>query len=254
MTKSNHTIQVDGESFSLSDLLGFLVLEKDIDIATLAKAFVSMRRIAESRGASAEKIDVDALLVEWRQDVGLEKAADMTSWMREMGVTDNALRMFCVYMATEGALVETITEDEISEHIKDGLSSDELRDIYVIYFDDLNAAKECHHELTASPKSFMSIARERSNEPHSRVQGGYVGRMSKEDLPVEMAESLFAIEPGDIVGPITTDNGAVICTSYSVPESELNSEDENEALEEMVEAWLEREAYKRVVERAYLKA
>lgn len=252
MTESKNTIQIDGESFLLTDLLGFLVLEKDIDIASLAKAFVSIRRIAKSRGVKSETIDVETVLVEWRQDMGLEKASDMKSWMREMGVTDNALRMFCIYMATEGALNETITDDEISEFDDANVSADDLRDIYVIYLDDLSTAKKCHEELIVSPDTFMPMARVRSNEPYSRAQGGYVGRMTKDDLPVEMAESLFAIDPGDIVGPIITNNGAVICTSHRVPESELHTDDNIETVEELIESWLEREAYKRVVERTYL--
>lgn len=252
MAESTNIIQIDGESFLLSDLLGFLVLEKGLDIASLAKAFVSIRHLAKSRGAITDNINVDDLLAEWRQDAGLEKASDMKSWMREMGVTDNALRMFCIYMATEGALTETITEDEISEYHDTGVSTDDIRDIYVIYFDDLSIAKKCHEELLVSPDTFMPMARAQSNEPFSRVQGGYVGRMTKDDLPVEMAESLFAIDPGDIVGPIATDNGAVICTSHRVPESELSTDDNIETVEELIESWLEREAYKRVVERTYL--
>lgn len=252
MTKQTNTLQVDSESFSLTDLLGFLVLEKGIDIADLAKAFVSIKRLAQTRGAVTDNIDIDALLVEWRQDAGLEKASDMQSWMREMGVTDKALRMFCVYMAMEDALAKTITDEEISEYSNEGLKAEELRDIYIIYFDDVEAATACHQKLLNAPDSFMPLARARSVEPISRTQGGYVGRMTKDDLPVELAESLYAIDPGDIVGPVKTENGALICTSYAVPESELSIEHDPNAMEDLIEEWIEREAYKRVVEREYL--
>lgn len=252
MSKPTHILQVDSESFSVADLLGFLVLEKGIDIADLAKAFVSIKRLAQSRGAITDNIDIEALLIEWRQDAGLEKASDMQSWMREMGVTDKALRMFCVYIAMEAALSETITDEEITEQANDEVKLEELRDVYIIYFDDIKAATACHQKLVDDPDTFLPTARIQSVEPFSRAQCGYVGRMIKDDLPIEIAESLFAIDPGDIVGPVKTENGALICTSHLVPESELKQEDDLGAIEDLIEEWIEREAYKRVVEREYL--
>jgi len=246
-------LKIDDTSFALKDLLGVQVLETGHDIATLARRFVVLQRLCEKRGAIPGNQQVNDTLDEWRAECEFENVAELRSWCRENGVTDDAIKMFAVSMAMEQSLIESISDSEIDTRRADELDTSQLRDVYAMYLASRSEADEYLQVLEKDPTRFMALAREKSIEPQSRVQGGYVGRMTKDELPKQLAESLFAIDDGDVVGPVDADDAVVLCTSHRVPEGD-DVEDDAELFDEILEEWIEREIFNRVVQRPYLES
>lgn len=243
-------VTIDTRRFSLADLAGLLMLEEDQDLASLARRLVVLERLCAQRGLAIDPDERRALVDDWRVDSGFENAAEMRSWMREYGVSDGALKLFASVLAMETALLESVSEAELAEAREDAAEAPS-RDVYAILLDDHKAAETAAGELQQTPERFFAVAHARSVEPTSRAACGHLGRMTKEELPDALAEALFAIDAGGIVGPVRLGDLWAVCTAH--PPIEEPAEEEDAALrEEIVEALLDEAAAYAVVQRGYL--
>jgi len=246
-------ILIDQEAFEIADFIGLLALQGEKDIAELARRFVSMKKLCEQQNVFPNRSDINKALSTWREDCGFEDSAEFGSWVREYGVSENALKIFSLSIAMEEALLQNIDDDEIVKRHNEEVELESLRDIYGILIESKKEAAELARTLKETPAQFFDAARQHSFEAVSRVQCGYLGRMAKEDLPQSLAETLFAIDEGEIVGPVDFDDCFIICTAYHVSETTFTDDDASEILEEILEDMIAKEAYKHVVQRPYLE-
>ena len=56
-------------------------------------------------------------------------------------------------------------------------------------------------------EDFAKLARELSDDPATRAEGGDLGYFGKDMLPKAIEEMVFAMKPGDIRGPVRADRG-----------------------------------------------
>lgn len=244
-------LTIDDRRFSLADLAGLLMLEEDQDLAALARRLVALERLCARRGLAIDADDRRALINEWRSESGFESAAEMRSWMREYGIGDGALKLFASVLAMESALLESVSEAELAEARTEEAETP-ARDVYAILLDDRTAAEGAAAELQQAPERFFALAHARSVEPTSRAACGHLGRMTKEELPDALGEALFAIDAGEIVGPVQLGELWAVCTAH--PPAEAPSEEEDSSLrEEIVETLLDEAAAYAVVQRGYLE-
>ena len=110
-------------------------------------------------------------------------------------------------------------------------------------------------ELSSRHRDFAG-GRLIETRPRIRTSGwplacGHLGRMTKEELPDALGEALFAIDAGEIVGPVQLGELWAVCTAH--PPAEAPSEEEDSSLrEEIVETLLDEAAAYAVVQRGYL--
>lgn len=243
-------VTVDDRRFSLTDLVGLLMLEEDQDLAALARRLVALERLCAQRGLAIDPDERRAMINEWRSESGFESAAEMRSWMREFGVSDGALKLFASVLAMESALLESVSEAELAEARTEEAETP-ARDVYAILLEDRKAAETAAVELQQAPERFFTLAHARSVEPTSRAACGYLGRMTEEELPEPLGAALFAIDAGEIVGPVQLGELWAVCTAH--PPAEGPSEEEDAALrEEIVEERLDEAVAYAVVQRGYL--
>lgn len=249
-------IMIDQETFEIADVIGLATLQGDKDIADIAKRFVVLKLLCETQNVAPNLSEINDALSEWREGCEFEDSADFRSWMREYGVTENALKMFAMTLSMEEALIENIPHDEFLARQNDEVDIAELRDVYGIMVKSKKDASKLAQSLQNDPSIFFETARQHSIEPTSRVQCGYLGRMTKEDLPQSLAESLFAIDGGEIVGPVDFDDCFIVCTAHAVIETDNAFTDDDNVilLDEMLDEMIAKEMNKRVTQRLYLEA
>lgn len=105
-----------------------------------------------------------------------------------------------------------------------------------------DAAEAAHAELVAGA-DFGDVARRYSREP-SAVYGGDQGELAREDLPDELGDAIFALEPGEVSDVIQADYGFhVFQVTERLPERIIPFEEAEGDLaarlrEERVQRWL----------------
>src|SRR5262245_60234441 len=62
-------------------------------------------------------------------------------------------------------------------------------------------------ERARSGEDFAKLARQFSDDPATRAEGGDLGYFGKDMLPKAIEEMVFAMKPGDIRGPVRADRG-----------------------------------------------
>jgi peptidyl-prolyl cis-trans isomerase SurA len=114
----------------------------------------------------------------------------------------------------------TISDDDVKayyeRHMKSG-SNVQVRasHIFVAIPDGADAAmvaeKQAHAaklmERALAGEDFAKLARESSDDPATRSEGGDLGYFGKDMLPKAIEEMVFAMKPGDIRGPVRADRG-----------------------------------------------
>jgi hypothetical protein len=89
----------------------------------------------------------------------------------------------------------------------------------------LNEARDLKRRLLRDPRSFETLARTRSKGPEADA-GGYMGTFERGQLPRELEEAAFALDPGRTSPPIETSLGYhVLKVDSRQPERELSLDD-----------------------------
>ena len=76
-----------------------------------------------------------------------------------------------------------------------------------IYLTDEDAAAEVAAQAIAAPAGFAALAAEHSEDAFSAEDGGSLGIFADGDLPPELNEALFGMQPGEVHAPVETAEG-----------------------------------------------
>ena len=159
---------------------------------------------------------------------------DLESTGAEIEVTDEMIETFyadndTMFLTEESADVEFIeisrdavaesidvSEDALLEFYEDNKSrylQDEQRQarhILILFGDDEDAAEAEAADLLArvqAGESFSDLAAANSDDGGTASRGGDLGVLTRSQLPGELGGAIFAMNEGDIQGPIKTDFG-----------------------------------------------
>ncbi len=169
----------------------------------------------------------------------IESAADSVE------VTDDMVTAFyddndTMFLTDEEADVEfiEINRDSVTENIavgeeallqyyeenQDRYLQDEQRQarhILVLFGDDEDSARAKAADLLArvqAGESFEALAEEFSDDGGTAARGGDLGVLTRSQLPNELGRAIFAMQEGDVDGPIKTDFGFHVVRLDSVLE------------------------------------
>jgi len=109
-----------------------------------------------------------------------------------------------------------VSEDLLLAHYEDNKSrylQDEQRQarhILILFNDDKDAAEVEARDLLAriqAGESFEDLAQAHSDDGGTASQGGDLGVLTRSQLPGELGGAIFAMQQGDVEGPIESDFG-----------------------------------------------
>jgi peptidyl-prolyl cis-trans isomerase D len=171
--------------------------------------------IAEQRLVSLASFDID----------GVAESVDVTDDEVTGYYDDNST----LYMTPESADVQfievrrdavaaniAISEDALREYYdaeKDRYAQDEQREarhILIPFGDDEAAAEAKAQELLARAQAgepFEDLAKQYSQDGGTAANGGDLGMLTRSQLPGELGTAIFAMNEGDVKGPIRSDFG-----------------------------------------------
>jgi len=104
----------------------------------------------------------------------------------------------------------TISDQEMKDYYeknKETLGSPEQVKARHILVKDEAKAKEIFEKVKATPADFEKLAKENSEDPSNKDQGGDLGFFGKGAMVPEFEKAAFEAKKGDLVGPVKTDFG-----------------------------------------------
>ncbi|MCY4324655.1 MAG: peptidyl-prolyl cis-trans isomerase [Betaproteobacteria bacterium] len=94
---------------------------------------------------------------------------------------------------------------ELFEQRNQEAAGREERQLQLIVVADEAAASRIYEQAIANPDDFAQLAKDNSLDAGSRSSGGDMGFLTREDLPPEVAEPVFAAEVPAVIEPIEID-------------------------------------------------
>jgi len=112
---------------------------------------------------------------------------------------------------------------------------------YEVILDDEDLALELFYSLQEGEITFPEIARQYIQNPEIRRAGGYQGIRQREDFRPEIAATVFAANPPQILKPIITPKGVHLIWVEEIIKPELNEQLRIQILGDLFGAWLKQQ-------------
>jgi len=191
--------------------------------------------IAAKRGISLSKDELEEALAGFYSDHDLFEPEQIDQWAKSLRLEEQAVREYVGETALiERAKPELITDAQIEERFASERYEYAHAEAEVFGFSTVGEAKE-----------FMLAVREHEITP----EGGTQTQLTRREAPEEIAAMLFAAEPGELAGPVETDDGS--CEVYllshreeAVLDDRLREEIRDKMFDELIEAELTRDPIK----------
>ncbi len=110
-----------------------------------------------------------------------------------------------------------------------------------IFHSDRGVIDEIGLQAIEEGGDFCAMAREFSQDERTRLAGGYLGRVRREQLPKGIAARLFAGSPGELFGPEKAPGGFALYMLQRNFPAILDERVSNEIRDILFSQWLQRE-------------
>lgn len=212
-----------------------------------------LRQGAEELGVEASDEDIAEQRAQIEQQLE-QQGTDLQTAMEQQGLSEEDLQEELETAALQKAVVaeltsdDEVTDDEVAQYFEDNPKEFETAKARQIVTETEEEAQQAL-ERVEGDEDFAAVAEDVSIDDRTASEGGDLGEVSRSDLQMQpkLAEAIFeTAEPGELVGPIETQQGwhVVEVTERSKEKladvegqirQDLISQAENEALSQ----WLE---------------
>lgn len=209
--------RVNGEEVPATELRAELLKRFGPDVL---RDLVHQRLILQE--AKKRGIKSDAEGVEKR--LKAMKAQPEVQAMLKSGQVDEAdLRRNLTTVGPLDALVKSgLTVEEENAFYKQHRSELESVTVQQILLLDKAEAAKIQAEASKPGADFAALAKKHSLDSRSKSQGGLLGEMHRGELEPELAETLFAMQPGQVSQPVESEDGIhifrVVSTKFGLDE------------------------------------
>ncbi|MBE9213164.1 peptidylprolyl isomerase [Plectonema cf. radiosum LEGE 06105] len=118
---------------------------------------------------------------------------------------------------------------------------------YEVVFDDYDLALELFYALEENELTFPEIAREYIPNPELRRACGYQGVRRRKDFRPEIASSVFAATPPQVLKPIMTPKGIYLIWVEEIIQPELNEQLREQIVTDLFNGWLKQQIKQRSI-------
>jgi parvulin-like peptidyl-prolyl isomerase len=137
-----------------------------------------------------------------RISLGLYSAEDTKNFLTYYGLTVVDFEQFCKLALLSTALRESLAnENKIREYFVNKRSEFDFARISWIIVNDENLGHEIKIQIEEGEQEFHELARRHSVDPSTKDNGGYVGIVTRQLLPPEIAAKVFGATAGEVLGP-----------------------------------------------------
>lgn len=229
-------------NISTADIIHSLKLSSQVP--GLIEAIASEKIIQEV----AQKAQITVTPVEVQQEGDnlrlakkLVKAQDTLTWLEKHHLSVNEFEesVYNKILAQKVAnhLFASQVEQFFYQHQLDYVAAI----TYEIIFDDKDLALEMFYAVEEGETSFPEIARLYILDPELRSAYGYQGRRHRKDFRPEIAASVFAASPPQILKPIGTAKGVYLIWVEEITQPQLDESLREKIITELFNSWLKQQ-------------
>jgi peptidyl-prolyl cis-trans isomerase C len=185
------------------------------------------------QGAAAQQITVSDEEVQTELQSNIEIAGSEDAWTEWLAINQYTPEEFAT----------TLRDTLITNRVRDNLTADLNGDVQQVHARHIllrteDEAKAALTRLT-NGEDFATLAGELSNDETTRNQGGDLGWFTQEELLVpELAQTAFALQPGQIGGPVGTELGYHVIQTLEFADRPIDPERRVFIAQARFENWL----------------
>jgi peptidyl-prolyl cis-trans isomerase SurA len=174
---------------------------------------------------SVSSEDIDRTIEEIKKEHGLTdaqlaqelrgQAMDMKSYRQMLKQQIKRMRVVNIAVGSKVTVSDSDVQGYYDRHMKSGDSQVKASHIFIAIPENADAATVLDKERIAKKlldrakagEDFAKLAKEFSEDPATRTEGGDLGYFGKDMLPKPIEEMVFAMKVGEVRGPVRADRG-----------------------------------------------
>jgi parvulin-like peptidyl-prolyl isomerase len=232
-------IELSGTSVELDDIVSFL--KKDIQLKDVCQRILYQRVInqaAQERGLTVTPEEIQAEANQLRREKRLEKASDTLAWLADQMITaDDWEAGICDRLMAKKLAQFLFAKEAEKFFAQNKLDFDQIL-LYQIIVPYERLAHEIFYQIEEQEISFYEAAHLYDIDERRRQQCGYEGKLYRWSLKPDIAAVVFSAQLGEVIGPLTTEQGYHLLLVEEFLPAELTPERYQDIIDRMFKDWL----------------
>ncbi|WP_414622985.1 peptidylprolyl isomerase [Calothrix sp. CCY 0018] len=219
-------------------------LKMSCQIPGVIEGIATRKIIADTASKAGITVEEDELQQEGdrlRFAKKLVKATDTWAWLKAHHLSINDFEE----LAYKNLLSQKVAHHLFNDEVESFFYQNQLDFIkaatYEVFLDDYDLALELFYAIQEHELTFPEIAREYIPNPELRRAGGYQGIRHRKDFRPEVASSVFAATPPEIIKPIVSSKGVYLIWVEEIIKPQLNEQLREEIIADLFDAWLKQQ-------------
>ncbi|MBD2308903.1 peptidylprolyl isomerase [Chroococcidiopsis sp. FACHB-1243] len=198
-------------------------------------------QVAQERGlvVTPEEIQIEADCL--RREQSLEKVADTLAWLADQMITVGEWEAGICDRLLAQKLANNLFASEVEKFFAQSQLDFEQILLYQIIVPFERVAQEIFYQITEEEISFYQAAHLYDIDEKRSYQCGYEGKLYRWSLQPDIATAIFGAQPGELVGPLQTEQGHHLLMVEEFIPAKLTPELQQEIVNRMFKEWLESE-------------
>lgn len=234
-------LTIDGQTFSLQDMLYRLKLSGQLDFVDKAiESIVIDRAVAADDTILVTDEELQEAADEMRKELDLHSAEDTREWLEEQNMTlDDFEKQIESELLSEKLKEKIAGESQVEQFFAVNRREYDRADLAHIVVSSEGLAQELLMQLEEESADFGKLASQYSVDEDSKEVGGELGKCPRNTLSPSVESAVFTAKLGDVVGPIKTDMGFHVIKVNRIDLGEIDEDIENAIEETLFREWLE---------------
>ncbi len=219
-------------------------LKMSCQIPHIVEGIATRKIIADVASTAGITVDDEELQQEGdrlRFAKKLVKAADTWAWLKAHHLSIDEFEEL-VY---NNVLAKKVAHHLFTDKVEAFFYQNQLDFVkavtYEVIFDNYDLALELFYALQENELTFPEIAREYIPIPELRRAGGYQGIQRRKDFRPEIASSVFAATPPEIIKPIVSPKGVYLIWVEEIIQPKLDEQLREQIISDLFNGWLKQQ-------------
>ena len=195
-------IEVNGTPVRLSQIVKSMRATGKDDLHDLFAQRCLVFQIAQRENIAISRDELQNRMDQWRYKNRLESVEDTERWLSQRRIAFADMALEIEYQILQERLKAQIAAEQIHAYFGSRKLAFERREICWILVEEMDIAEEIATQARDGSRDFHALARQYSRDENTRPASGYLGRLTRRDLPPDIASLLFAAAVGEVIGPI----------------------------------------------------
>lgn len=216
-------------------------LKKNLQLKVLNQKILSQKIIekaAQERGVTVTAEEIQAEADRIRYEKKLEKASETLAWLAEQMISPDEWEAGMRDRLLARKLAEALFSQEVEKTFAQNKLDYEQILLYQIVVPYQKLAQELFYQIEEEEISFYEAAHLYDIDERRRRLCGYEGKLYRWGLKADIAPAIFSAQPGELIGPLASEQGYHIYLVEEFIPAELTPERSKEIIDKMFKQWI----------------